>query len=151
MGIAATILTYAVLSVSPQPGMHARREKAAARSESGRLKDVSGTYPRQNTSSNLYLSEVGEAQRPQPGTHPSLQNGVFRFADNFIAGHAEDNGDDILCIFPAAANGPQVDRAKPSTARAATIATESYNHHPAGAVETTVAARCKIVLGFESI
>ena len=132
--------------------MPARREKAAARSESGRLKDVSGTYPRQNTSSNLYLSEVGEAQRPQPGTPPSLQNGVFRFADNFIAGQAAgDNGDDILCIFPAAANGPQVDRAKPSTARAATIATESYNHDPAGAVETTVAARCKIVLGFESI
>ena len=36
-------------------------------------------------------------------------------------------------------------------ARAVTIATGTYTHDPAGAVETKVAARCKIVVGFESI
>ena len=152
VGIAETIFTFAVLSMSPQPVTLAGREKATARSESGRLRDVSRTSPRQNISSDPDLSKAGEAQRPHPGTHPSLQNAVLRFADNPIAGHAAgDNGEETLCVFAVAANGRQIDRGEPSTARAMTIATNSYNYDPAGAVETNVAARCKIVVGFESI
>lgn len=61
-----------------------------------------------------------------------------------------DNGDETSCMFPAAAKCRPAD-GHGSTGRAATIATNSYDQDPAGAVETNVAARCKIVVEFESI
>ena len=76
---------------------------------------------------------------------------MFRFADNMVAERTfGNNGDETSCMFPTLA------KCRPagghgSIGRAAMIATNSYDQDPAGAVETNVAARCKIVVGFESI